>query len=210
MPIPIEALILGDSAVGKTTFINLMSSNKQEDTKSTAAPGVYPIDFQYQGDEYQLRLTDTPGQDQYRQVVKPLFRDKNILIFIISVDQLEDILENRPNDKDGISFYLAAAHEVINPTFLPFFVINKIDLLGNNEERLNKLKEALFQRLQGLALAPNSPEDIWTISCTAETNTDQLFAHIQDTSAQYYLDHPRPVATPIPTQNDGPDKKCCS
>lgn len=209
----IHVLVLGDSGAGKTTLIHKMSNSAEKETTSSAHMDQYQINIQYNGTEYALELIDTAGQDKFRSTNKQYFHQTNIYIFLIGVDQLDNYLRN-PNEKDGVSYYLEVALEMNETSFLPFFVINKIDLLNGDDQKLSELKEELFNRIHAILkhqLGPKDPQDIWAISCTSEINTDALFPYIEDQSAEYHLNHPMFTPTVQLQKNDKDDHrdKCC-
>ena len=210
----IHVLVLGDSGAGKTTLIQKMTNGSDEETTSSAHIDKYPIQIQYNGIEYVLELIDTAGQDKFRTTNKQYFHQTNIYIFLIDVEQLDYYLLN-PNEKDGVSFYLEAALEMNDTSFLPFFVINKIDLLQDDDEKLSQLKEELFNRIHAILkhqLGPQDPQDIWGISCTCRINTNELFPYIEDQSAEYHLKHPMSTSTVQLEENNKKDPKnheCC-
>lgn len=156
--------IVGNPNVGKSTLMNDLVGERISIITNKAQTTRHRIMGIVNTPEYQIVYSDTPG------VLKPKYRlqesmlefsegaltDADILLYVT------DVVEDPEKNAD---FLARVAKESI-PVLL---VINKVDLLKNNEE-LNELVDAWKRRL------PNA--EIFPTSATESFNVDNLKARI--------------------------------
>ena len=179
----IYGALLGASGVGKTSILARMDNQEFKDQTSTASASTYIFDFQKDFKSYQLLITDTAGQEEYESITSSYLRGKQIFLFVTSVDELLSGKEIR------IPKFMQMAIDA-NDSFVPIFVINKIDKSPEKEKELQqKLHEILLESNLDQWKTQKS-EDIWVISCKTRKNLDDCINYIQQKSAEFILSHP--------------------
>ena len=131
----IKLIIIGCSGVGKTSFVQRWIKGYFEEVyKPTIVSDFQYKILEWRGKCYRILLWDTGGQDKTPSMAKIFTRDSHGCIVINDVSKKEDFNETMKWKKvvyDESAF--------IDGDKLPFILIqNKIDLLKNDEEYLNK------------------------------------------------------------------------
>ena len=131
----IKLIIIGCSGVGKTSFVQRWIKGYFEEVyKPTIVSDFQYKILEWRGKCYRILLWDIGGQDKTPSMAKIFTRDSHGCIVINDVSKKEDFNETMKWKKvvyDESAF--------IDGDKLPFILIqNKIDLLKNDEEYLNK------------------------------------------------------------------------
>ena len=156
--------IVGNPNVGKSTLMNDLVGERISIITSKAQTTRHRIMGIVNTPEYQIVYSDTPGvlkpkyklQESMLEFSEGALTDADILIYVT------DVVEDPEKNKD----YLDRVAKESIPVLL---VINKVDLLKNNDE-LEKLMEAWKTRL------PNA--QIFPVSAKEHFNVDNLKARI--------------------------------
>lgn len=132
----IKCILLGNTAVGKTSFIT--ASNELSIDEVTSSVGTGYILFELEGTNIDLQIYDTAGQEQFRSLTKPYYRGIQMAIFITTCDN-----KTQKADDESLNEFISAANEFAGCSFRSVFLLNKIDLYKDNKELLDKRIEAV-------------------------------------------------------------------
>lgn len=158
--------IVGNPNVGKSTLMNDLVGERISIITSKAQTTRHRIMGIVNTPEYQIVYSDTPGvlkpkyklQESMLEFSEGALTDADILIYVT------DTVEDPEKNKDYLD-------RVAKETIPVLLVINKVDLLKNNDE-LETLIEAWKKRL------PNA--EIFPVSAKEHFNIDNLKARIVD------------------------------
>jgi small GTP-binding protein/PAS domain S-box-containing protein len=122
-----KILVFGLFKAGKTTIINLLKKNINPSVLPTTHIDISRISVK----NLSLYVYDTPGQIKYKSLCEPYLKNQDGLIFVIDIADTENF---------------DAAKEILHETALmpelekiPLLILlNKIDLIKPNVEKLNK------------------------------------------------------------------------
>ena len=171
--INLKILLVGDSAVGKTTLILKYVDGKFSDSHITT------IGFEYKDKEItvndrkiNLQIWDTSGQERYRSITKNFYRNAHGILFVFDVTNQTSF--------DHLKDWLNSSNEC-DIDFKKIIVGNKIDLNGRvvNKETMeffaekNQIKKSyetsakdgtnvdlIFKEMAELILANKTDEEI--------------------------------------------------
>ena len=131
--IKLKLLIIGDSAVGKTSMLLKYTDNFfPESHLATIGVEFKTKDVQYNGYKINLQVWDTAGQERFKSITKSFFRNANGIIFVYDITQKNTF----KNVKDWIK-----DSEANDTGFKRILVGNKIDLQNKRQVQLNEVKE---------------------------------------------------------------------
>ncbi|MDE6649955.1 MAG: GTPase Era [Muribaculaceae bacterium] len=156
--------IVGNPNVGKSTLMNDLVGERISIITSKAQTTRHRITGIVNTPEYQIVFSDTPGvlkpkyklQESMLEFSEGALTDADILLYVT------DVVEDPEKNKDFLD-------RVAKETVPVLLVINKVDLLKNNEE-LEALVDAWKKRL------PNA--EIFPISAMQNFNVENLKARI--------------------------------
>ena len=131
--IRLKLLIIGDSAVGKTSMLLKYTDNFfPESHLATIGVEFKTKDIQYNGYNINLQVWDTAGQERFKSITKSFFRNANGIIFVYDITQKNSF----KNVKDWIK-----DSEANDTGFKRILVGNKIDLQNKRQVQLNEVKD---------------------------------------------------------------------
>ena len=131
--IRIKLLIIGDSAVGKTSILLKYTDNFfPESHLATIGVEFKTKEVEYNGYNIELQVWDTAGQERFKSITKSFFRNANGIIFVYDITQKNTF----KNVKDWIK-----DSEVNDYGFQRILVGNKIDLQNKRQVSLEDAKE---------------------------------------------------------------------
>ena len=131
--IRIKLLIIGDSAVGKTSMLLKYTDNFfPESHLATIGVEFKTKEVEYNGYNIELQVWDTAGQERFKSITKSFFRNANGIIFVYDITQKNTF----KNVKDWIK-----DSEVNDFGFQRILVGNKIDLQNKRQVSLEDAKE---------------------------------------------------------------------
>ena len=131
--IKLKLLIIGDSAVGKTSMLLKYTDNFfPESHLATIGVEFKTKDIQYNGYNINLQVWDTAGQERFKSITKSFFRNANGIIFVYDITQKNSF----KNVKDWIK-----DSEANDTGFKRILVGNKIDLQNKRQVQLNEVKD---------------------------------------------------------------------
>jgi len=146
----IKMILLGETAVGKTSIIsryveNTFSSDLMSSTSMTYVQKNITIDKQ----KIQLNIWDTVGQERYRSLSKLFFKDTKIVVLVYSITNLLSF--------EGLTYWLNLYKESIGDEAILGVVGNKSDLFLKQEVDEEKGEE--FAKNNGAIFSLVSAKD---------------------------------------------------
>ena len=116
-----KVLIIGDSAVGKTSLLKIHIDQCFSDSEA----GTIGVDFKkntYQVGDYDvgLQLWDTAGQERFRALSQPYYRNADAVVVVFDL--------NNENSFEHIPFWLNHVEKYCSKDCLIILVGNKCDL----------------------------------------------------------------------------------
>jgi len=123
-----KIVIIGDSGVGKTSFMyRLIKDTYYEITNSTIGAAYFKENINYKDKKFTLDYWDTAGQERFRSLLPMYFRGVNILLIVIdSTQDITDQLERWISYYNNIHFF---DKSTINKSHYVFLIFTKIDLV---------------------------------------------------------------------------------
>lgn len=130
----IKMILLGETAVGKTSIIsryveNTFSSDLMSSTSMTYVQKILTIDKQ----RIRLNIWDTVGQEKYRSLSKLFFKDTGIVVLVYSITSLQSF--------ENLIYWLNLFKESIGDEAILGIVGNKSDLFLKQEVDEEKAEE---------------------------------------------------------------------
>ena len=84
--IQIKAILLGETGVGKTNLANsLVDLRFDPNSKATVNSLYVQKKMNIYGKEFEIRLWDTAGQEQYRALTKLFYQDSKVVVFVYDI-----------------------------------------------------------------------------------------------------------------------------
>ena len=101
----VKSTVVGDSFVGKTCLINSFGSSEflQDHVPTVAAN--YTSNIEYNGEEIDLSIWDTAGQDDYKSVRPIAYNDTDCFIMCFSLSDptsLENVVKKWKNEVEQL------------------------------------------------------------------------------------------------------------
>ena len=119
--IVIKSILLGETGVGKTNLANAAVDLRfDQNTKSTVNALYVQKKMKIFGKDYELRLWDTAGQEQYRALTKLFYKDSKVVIFVYDITNKKSFTE--------LNFWINEIKESLGDEPVLGIVGNKNDL----------------------------------------------------------------------------------
>ena len=125
-----KVIFLGDTGVGKTSIINRFF-NKNSFVEPTVGVFSSMLNVSYNGENYNLQIFDTAGQERFQSLAPCYVRDSAIAIIVFSINSKSSFQHLENWDKIFSSYASHSAHKIL--------VGNKVDL---SETRFVQQSEA--------------------------------------------------------------------
>ena len=136
--IKLKLLIIGDSAVGKTSMLLKYTDNFfPESHLATIGVEFKTKDVDYKGYKIELQVWDTAGQERFKSITKSFFRNTNGIIFVYDITKKVTF----KNLKDWIG-----DSEANDSGFKRILVGNKIDLQNKRQVKIEEAKEMAIKK----------------------------------------------------------------
>lgn len=117
----IKTCIIGDTSVGKTSILlRIIEGSFRENTPSTIGADYKSQVKKIDGQNVQVELWDTSGQDRYRSVAKNFFRGSDGIFIVFSLADDATL--------KGLEFWIGQVKEVLDPSVPKILLGNKADL----------------------------------------------------------------------------------
>lgn len=191
----VKCILLGNTSVGKTSFLGALNEQMNEGTQSTI--GVNYSTF-ICNDSLMLEIYDTAGQEKFRSLTDLYYRDSQIVVFMTTC--LEDTIKS---DDESLEYFIETAYDKATQ-FTPIFILNKIDLM--DAEKLAKRKQNVTDLI--LRLHPELKDSLifLEISCIECTGID-LAKGILISTAENIIETLQPPQPPQPIEENDQDNK---
>ena len=133
-----KVVVVGDSGVGKTSILNRIANGTfYEMTTSTVGAAFLNYTAEHKGSQLSIKLWDTAGQEKFQSLLPLYLRNASIALFVVDCSNSDTIEESGK--------YLELLHSTLPPDAVVFFVVNKTDLMEENDitviEKLRKWGE---------------------------------------------------------------------
>ena len=158
----IYCTILGDSTVGKTTFIDYLLSKEVKGTLPTIGISKNTFFAQVYKEKIYIRLVDTAGQERYNAVPFSQYKNSDAILLFFDVTN-EESFKKINNWIENIKIV-----GEINKHFTLYLVANKIDSIDNRK----------ISKSEGKELADEYNIKYYEISCLKGINVYELFNEI--------------------------------
>ena len=160
--INLKILLVGDSAVGKTTLILKYVDGKFSDSHITTIGVEYKDkEITVNNRKINLQIWDTSGQERYRSITKNFYRNAHGIIFVFDVTNQTSF--------DHLKDWLNSSNEC-DIDFKKIIVGNKIDL---NDRVVNKETMEFFAE-------KNQIKKSFETSAKDGTNVDLIFKEMAE------------------------------
>ena len=117
----IKSILLGETGVGKTNLANAVVDLRFDpNSKSTVNSLYVQKRMKIFGKDYELRLWDTAGQEQYRALTKIFYKDSKVVIFVYDITNKKSFTE--------LNFWINEIKESLGDEPVLGIVGNKYDL----------------------------------------------------------------------------------
>ena len=125
-----KIVIIGDSGVGKTSFMyRLIKNDYYEITNSTIGAAYFKEHINYKDKTFTLDYWDTAGQERFRALLPIYFRGVNVLLIVIdSTQDISDQITRWISYYNNMHFF---DKSTINKSHYIFLIFTKIDLVRN-------------------------------------------------------------------------------
>ena len=154
-----KILLLGDSTVGKTTFLERYCGEDFKQNLGTMGIDSKIKDIEKNNIEIKLRIYDTAGQERFRSIVKNYYKGADGIILIYDVSNI--------NSFNAIKIWIESIKESIDLEKIGFIVVeNKCDL-PDEEKKINKEMRNEMEKIIGFEIIIASAKD--------KTNVDESF-----------------------------------
>ena len=160
---PFKVVLLGESKVGKTSFIYLAVKNEfPKDIEPTIAAQFVRKEFNFSGKTVCFDIWDTPGQAKYREIMKVFFCDAKAILLMY------DCTNKASFDELKNYWYIVTKEKNIEPIY--FLIENKNDLIS--EKKVDDKEGKEFADSIGASFA--------SISCKNNTGIKEIFEKLAE------------------------------
>ena len=160
---PFKVVLLGESKIGKTSFISLAVKNElPKNIEPTVTPLIIPKEFNFSDKTVHFDIWDIPGQAQYRELMKVFFSDAKAILLMY------DCTNKASFDEIKNYWYGATKEKNIDPIY--FLIENKNDLIS--EKKVDDKEGKEFADSIGASFA--------SISCKNNTGIKEIFEKLAE------------------------------
>ena len=192
----IKLVLLGDSGVGKTSIVTqFVSGSAPENVNPTIGAAFVTKDVTIEGQNLELLIWDTAGQEVYRGLAPMYYRSALIAFIVYDVTKNESF--------DSVSYWIRELKTNVEENIVILVCGNKVDL----EDK----RTVDFQAAQGLATENGA---LYTeTSATTGAGVDRMFQMAISTLLKQRSPGPQPTDTSVKLDQKKPGGKekggCC-
>ena len=141
----VKFILLGECGVGKTSILNRFCDGRF--TRNTSA--TIGVDFKYRdvamdGNDVRLHVWDTAGQEQFRVVSKPYYRQADGVVLVYDC--------TNPNSMQELDHYITEARDLCPMGVALAVVGNKADLKSDKGGCISTQEGSTFAKRRGVPL----------------------------------------------------------
>ena len=160
---PLKVVLVGESKVGKTSFIYLAVKNEfPKDIESSITTQFVRKEFNFSDKTVKFDIWDTPGQAKYRNIMKVFFCDAKAILLMY------DCTNKASFDEIKNYWYGTTKEKNIDPIY--FLIENKNDLMT----------ERKVDEKEGKEFADSIGASFVSISCKNNTGIKEIFEKIAE------------------------------
>ena len=137
--ISIKCILLGNTAVGKSSFINALNKLSIKNIHPTT--GVQIATFDIEDTNIRLQVYDTAGQEKFRSLTQQYFRDIQMIFFFTTCDDT-----TKEVDDESLEEFITMAKDCATQSYQSIFLLNKIDLYEKRPDDLSERIAAVQKR----------------------------------------------------------------
>ena len=127
----LKVILVGNSGVGKTNLINILTGRKFEQSIMTTTISTYVEKKMEMGNKkYNLEIWDTAGQEKFHSLTKLFIKESRIVLFVYDITDKNSFTE--------IKSWVKIVKEVLDDKFVMGLAGNKKDLFL--KEVINEVK----------------------------------------------------------------------
>ena len=120
----IKVILLGNSGVGKTSLINIVTGGKFDENENITVTASYAMKkIRCKKQDYILNIWDTTGQEKLRQLTKIFYTNSKIVIFVYDITNKESFTD--------LNYWVNDIKERLGDNYMKGVVANKADLFLN-------------------------------------------------------------------------------
>ena len=187
----IKVVLIGDSAVGKTSILNRFTTGSHSNfiTPTLGAAFTTKI-LEVNREQIKLQIWDTSGEEKYRSMAPLYYRGANAVLVVF------DILQ--PESFYNLKLWIQQINEYIPPKNAKLFLIaNKMDLLEKFSKQLTEKEISTFCSLNDM--------EYFEVSAYNGININNLFKSV----ASIKVSPPKVTFTKQLYVPQEKDSKCC-
>jgi small GTP-binding protein len=192
-----KAVIVGDSAVGKTSLLlRFCHETFQKDYKATIGVDFEVETFTVLSVPFTLQLWDTAGAERFKCIAASYYRGANVIVIVFDMSNINTLRSVRQwRDEACHNAQTESAQQLV------FLVGTKKDLLC----------ESAFHQVdqQGLAMASELKAEYWSLSSLTGANVNEFFFRVVALSFDISMSHELVTMRDRPKKaiGDGQDKR---
>ena len=123
-PKELKVILLGDSGVGKTNLINTSVGKLfEEKSSSTINATSSKINYEINGQKYEVNLWDTAGQERYDSITKIFLKNSEIVLFVYDITDEKSF--------ESLDKWIINVKEMLDNHYISAILGNKMDLFLN-------------------------------------------------------------------------------
>jgi len=152
-----KIVLLGDSAVGKTSIINAYITRVfREQEASTVGAAYFTKLVEFDTNKVQIEIWDTAGQERFQTIAPMYYRKASGILLVYDITNRQSF--------ERVKYWISEIESIGNPHCIIFLLGNKIDLEADREiptEDANQL--AKKHKLEHYEVTAKEPEKIDTV-----------------------------------------------
>ena len=161
---PFNVLILGDTTVGKTTFIDRYCGKDFKQNLATIGVESRVKDIVKNNKDIKLSIYDTAGQERFRKIVKNYYRGADGIILMYDVSNIDSF--------NAIKIWIESIKENTDIKKIGFIVVeNKCDLEDEEKKVTDEMREEMEKDID---------YEIIVASAKNKINVDEAFDLLVD------------------------------
>ena len=150
--IALKIIMLGDSSVGKSQFINKFCDDKFDDDTLTSVGLDQKNKFIKRGDKkIDLRIWDTEGQERFRSIAKNLYKGVDGILLMYDISNIQSF--------KNIKAWINSIKESVDISKIALIVVGNNCHLNNEERVVNEDMKKEFEKIYNIKIIEASAKD---------------------------------------------------